>query len=777
MEEPDAAVVQHREIAVFLCGTDSCDRGSASLTGCRRTDKVWPAHKVKAAAAERMKMREKKLTAGIRASATIGSVMALLLAPIGARATAAATPPGGGLALNAGLTIVVGAGEPEPVHRAAEDLASDFGKVFGAKPKIAGHAGEAGVTVLIGEAAELPAALRPENVTAAESFSMAVKGKTLVLAGADMRGTIYAIYQFSQEYLGVDPLYYWTDHEPERRARVELPEGLSRVYPAPVFRYRGFFINDEDLLTGWSPGTKDHTGIALATWDKVFETILRLKGNMVVPGTWIFPNDPQIRAAAERGLIVTQHHAIPLGLNVARWPKDVPYNYSTHPEILERAWKDAVAEYPPNIEMLWDVGLRGLSDTSYASMDPSVEGNDELLGQRISSAIEEQMKIVRAAHPDAKFVTDLWQEGARLVQEGYLKIPPEVTTVWADDGYGYIQDKGEVKAGEGTYYHVAMMNNRTNQLTEMVPIERISGELGRYVKAGATQYFLVNTSDIRPYTLTIRAVMDYAWLGHLPGVEKEPSDFYRSYAAEEFGDKAAPAIAAMYRDYFAAPAHFGTPPREYSDQLYHTEGRQLLETWMIDSPLYAIPSQSPKWSAPRLIGQEYGFRFGGKEWMRTTAAREIEQCGEAQPRWDAVWKQAVAAEALVPESRRNFYQASVLTMVTIQRESNRMLLDIAKSIEDAQKGDPTAAQQAAADALAAVGEVRQAQAAAEYGKWKNWYRGDWLTGVYRTQQVIEDYAAFLKDPEAHLPPPIVWNGWEAYYHIMRYEGDRTADTQ
>jgi hypothetical protein len=51
-------------------------------------------------------------------------------------------------------------------------------------------------------------------------------------------------------------------------------------------------------------------------------------------------------------------------------------------------------------------------------------------------------------------------------------------TVWADDGYGYIQDKGQVAAGQGTYYHVAMMNNRTNQLTEMVPIERIAEELG-----------------------------------------------------------------------------------------------------------------------------------------------------------------------------------------------------------------------------------------------------------------------------------------------------------
>jgi hypothetical protein len=690
---------------------------------------------------------------------------------------------GNGLAIDARVTIVVGADEPGPVHRAAEDLASDFSKVFGTKPKIAEQAGGSGATVLIGDAAKLAEAMRPENVTDAESFSIAVKRKTVVLSGADMRGTIYAIYQFSQEYLGVDPEYYWTDHEPERRARVELPTGLSHTYPAPVFKYRGFFINDEDLLTGWAPGAKDHAGISLAAWDKVYETILRLKGNMVVPGTWIFPDDPQIKAAAERGLIVTQHHAIPLGLNVARWPKDVPYNFSTHPEIIERAWKDAVAEYPPNIEMLWDVGLRGLSDSSYASMDPSVQGNDELLGKRISSAIEEQMKIVRAVHPDAKFVTDLWQEGARLVQEGYLKIPPDVMTVWADDGYGYIQDKGEVKAGQGTYDHVAMMNGRANQLTEMVPIERISEELGRYVKAGATQYFLVNTSDIRPYALTIRAVMDYVWLGKLPGAEKEPADFYRHYATEEFGAKAAPAIAEMYKDYFAAPARLetgvpGNPPREYGDQLYHTEGRQMLQTFMIDAPLYAIPGQSPKWTMARLIGEGYGRPgFGGKGWLTTAVPREIQQCGDAQARWDAAWKKAVAAEALVPPSRREFYQSSVLTMVTIQRESNRMLGAIAKSIQDAQKGEMAGAQREAADALTAVGEVRKAQAAAEYGRWKNWYRGDWLTGVYRTQQVLEDYAGFLKDPESHLPPPIVWNGWEAYYHIMQYEGDRSADVR
>ena len=49
----------------------------------------------------------------------------------------------------------------------------------------------------------------------------------------------------------------------------------------------------------------------------------------------------------------------------------------------------------------------------------------------------------------AQFVTDLWQEGARLMQEGYLTIPPEVTLVWADTGYGDMQDGGKVAAGQG----------------------------------------------------------------------------------------------------------------------------------------------------------------------------------------------------------------------------------------------------------------------------------------------------------------------------------------
>jgi hypothetical protein len=708
-----------------------------------------------------------------------------------------AAPQTSAATIDASVTIVESADESGPVRRATDDLLADFEKVFGRRPKLVQRIDDAGaVAIVVAERTHVPGNLKCSTSTDTESFAFSMAtarfGKqakrAVCLTGADMRGTIYAIYQFSQTYLGVDPMYLWTDRQPEKRSSITLPAGFAHAYPKPVFKYRGFFPNDEDLLTGWIPASKGaHTGISLQVWDNVYETILRLKGNMVVPGTWIFPDDAQVHAAAERGLIINQHHAIPLGVNVARWPKDVPYNFSTHPEILERAWSNAVATYNPDEEILWSVGLRGLSDSSYASLDPSVRDNDPLLGQRINDAVAAQMRIVRAKYPKAQFVTDLWQEGARLMQKGYLKIPPEVMLVWADTGYGDMQDGGKVGPGQGAYFHVAMMNSQSNQLSEMVPVSVIDEELGRYIKAGATSYFLVNTSDIRPVAMTTRAVMDIAW-GGVP--TNGDSDFYRRWATEEFGAKSADAVAAVYKEYFDAPslrAPTGMPgltsagnapprPENYSsikrfngDQHYHTEIRRLILDTLSEHQVEAVPSQSPKWTAPRVLPSF------DEQTRKQQLAHDVEQCQQAQPRWDAVWEHAAAAKELVDADRLDYYQAAVLTMITINRESNRALMLVAKALQDDEAGQAAKARSEADDALHALDTIQQSMAAAEFGKWKNWYRGDWLTGVDRTRELVQDYADHLKDPMAKLPPPVAWTGWEAYFHIMEYEGDRSVD--
>jgi len=723
------------------------------------------------------------LPALVRAFLLSALVPACLTSAEASTTQATKKDPQESIIIDSTVTLLLAPDEPQPLEAAAEDLQSDFAKVLGSKPQIVRSADAAGpVTIWIGEISMLPEGLRPVGLSKSESFSIsAARGqlksrahRIVSLAGADLRGTIYAIYQFSEEYLDVDPLYYWTDHEPPRRARIELPASLNRQFPAPVFKYRGFFINDEDLLTGWAPGeTKDHTGISLQVWNKIFETILRLKGNMVAPGTWIFPDEPQIQLAGKRGLILTQHHAIPLGLNVARWPKDVPYSFTSHPEILERAWKNAAAAYAPGQEVLWTVGLRGLSDASYANFDPNVRGNDKALAELVTKAIADQIEIVRSLRPDAKFITSLWQEGARLVHQGYLSIPPEVATVWADTGYGYLQDKGLVTAGQGAYYHVAMMNGRANQLSEMVPVERIHSELGRYLKAGATHYLLLNTSDIRPVSMTTKAVMDVAWSG-LPDPAGEKDPYYKQWASEEFGPRAAANVAEIYTEYFAAPAHLpgDEPLLEYGDNYYQTEARRFLEEYMVGFPLYFLPGQAPTWTTPRVFTLPSDNPRTAD--LRESLKGEIQRCGEAQPRWDALWTKALAAEPLVLPERLPFYRAHVLAMIAIGREGNHILLSVAQAVLDAKDGNTQAARAAVQQALLAFEEIAKAEKSAEYGKWKDWYGGDWLTGIPRTRELVQIFGKRLEDPRSPMPPPVFWTGWEAYYHIMHYEGERTA---
>jgi Ni/Co efflux regulator RcnB len=218
------------------------------------------------------------------------------------------------------------------------------------------------------------------------------------------------------------------------------------------------------------------------------------------------------------------------------------------------------------------------------------------------------------------------------------------------------------------------------------------------------------------------------------------------------------------------------PPPRYSDiplvdgdQHYHGDVRRILLDYLSGHQAINIPSQSPKWTQPRA-----GFTWTAEQ-RAAFLDRDIKDCIDAQPRWDAVWKDAVAAEGLIDPARRDYYQEAVLTMIAINRESNRMLLDVAQSMKDMNAGNSAKAQTEAADALKALDAMQAAMHAAEYGKWKNWYRGDWLTGVYRTREIVQAYADHLKDPMAKLPAPASWSGWEAYFHIMQYEGDRSVD--
>ncbi len=682
----------------------------------------------------------------------------VVMACLGAGATARAA-----IRLTSQTTLFISNDEPGPIELAARDLESDWQKVLGQPLRVVHDPKDAATTTLaitfdhdVPRGVNRPTGWEKLHIQAiAHPWPGASARQAVVLTGSDVRGTIYAIYQFSQQFLGVDPLYWWTDHEPARQSAIEVPDHFSETQ-GPAFHYRGFFINDEDLLTGWRPGIRDGADISLQTWNRVFEAILRLKGDMVIPGTWIFPFEPQIRLAMKRGLIITQHHVNVLGLDTYRWPDNVPYSFISHPKIFESALERSVEEYPKRAQIVWSVGYRGKNDFPFWLADPAAPKSMAARAQVIQDAIGKEIEILRQHHPHAPVVFNAWAEAAGFIRQGLLKVPPGVTLVWPDDGHGTPQDRGEIKAGEGEYYHTAMIDYRSNHFSELVPLERIREELGRAAKAGATEYLVVNTSNLRPVLMTSRATMELAW-NPKPWIASQPDEsriYLDKWCREEFGRRAAPMVEKYYQAYFAAPAKYGPAADDsMGDQFYQVMSRWLLVAMVkgtLNRPLAAFGNR-PR----RTLGQ--------------MAASIEAQCREARGRWEQALRLAEQARPLVARGRRRFFQASVMTQVEINLHGNHMMEDVAAAAQT----DSAAEQRRLI--RSAVREDRAVEAAlhaADYGKWKGFYtRGDWLEDVPLTVSLERAYLRHLAGHAMDLNTMIrAQDGGFAYHMITAYQG-------
>lgn len=74
--------------------------------------------------------------------------------------------------------------------------------------------------------------------------------KALVIAGSDPRGTIFGMYDISEQ-IGVSPWYWWADVPTTKQSEV-WAMATTKVQGPPSVRYRGLFINDEQpALTNW----------------------------------------------------------------------------------------------------------------------------------------------------------------------------------------------------------------------------------------------------------------------------------------------------------------------------------------------------------------------------------------------------------------------------------------------------------------------------------------------------------------------------------------------
>ena len=117
--------------------------------------------------------------------------------------------------------------------------------------------------------------------------------QALVIAGSDKRGTIYGIYEMSEQ-IGVSPWYWWADVPPQHHENLFIKAG-TYVQGPPSVKYRGIFINDEAPdLTGWIREKYRHsprTSMTCANYGRgfytnLFEVMLRLKRNYLWPAMW-----------------------------------------------------------------------------------------------------------------------------------------------------------------------------------------------------------------------------------------------------------------------------------------------------------------------------------------------------------------------------------------------------------------------------------------------------------------------------------------------------------
>jgi hypothetical protein len=395
--------------------------------------------------------------------------------------------------------------------------------------------------------------------------------RALVIAGSDKRGTIYGIYEVSQQ-IGVSPWYWWADVAPRHRDTLAFKPGRTVVGP-PSVKYRGIFLNDEAPdLTNWvrakfgtvptSANPNVIPGVAnygREFYTRLFEVMLRLRANYLWPAMWnnaFNEDDPEnARLADEYGIVMGTSHQEPMLRAQKEWDwrfqKTIgTWNYAKHPEVLENFWREGVRRNQA-YESIVTMGLRGANDTEMAPGGP--EANRKLLEQ----IVDRQCDILRAeVNPDLTQVPQMWclyKEVQEFYEHG-MRVPDDVTLLWAEDNWGNLRRlptaaERSRPGGAGIYYHFDYHGGpRSYQWLNTSPIPKIWEQLSLAKRYGADRIWIVNVGHFKGYEFPLEYFMGLAWnTDRWTG--ENTGEFTRAWAAREFGPEHAADIADIMAKY------------------------------------------------------------------------------------------------------------------------------------------------------------------------------------------------------------------------------------
>jgi len=374
--------------------------------------------------------------------------------------------------------------------------------------------------------------------------------QALVVVGSDKRGTIYGLYDLSQQ-MGVSPWTWWADVPVPTQKDLYVAAGRHTL-GEPKVKYRGIFLNDEaPALSGWAK--EKFGGINSKMYEHVFELILRLKGNYLWPAMWgnAFNDDdkrsPEL--ADTYGIVMGTSHHEPMQRAQQEWKRygKGPWNYQTNAPVLQEFWRQGIKNMGTH-ESIVTIGMRGDGD------EPMSEGSNIKLLEKIVA--DQRQILAEETHKPAEQTPQVWAL-YKEVQDYYdkgMRVPDDVTLLLCDDNWGNLRKLPKLgdkprKGGYGIYYHFDYVGGPRNyKWLNTNPLPRIWEQMHLAHEYGANQIWVVNVGDLKPMELPISFFLDYAW-----NPDELPADGVAAYtqrwASQQFGPRYAADVADVLAKY------------------------------------------------------------------------------------------------------------------------------------------------------------------------------------------------------------------------------------
>lgn len=680
--------------------------------------------------------------------------------------------------------VVVPSSEPECVRLAVGDLIGDARKITGKTLSVLPQLPEDGAaSVLVISLNQPGSAALLEKIAPGfgdglrgkwESYRVEEVGSRLIIVGSDERGTMFGLYTFIEKYLEVDPLHFWASRPPRPRASLAWDE-VKLVSGEPSFKFRGWFINDEDLLTEWK-GSGGKRNIDYPYYGQVVpreimghiaEALVRSRFNLIIPASFVdIMNPPEaalVEECARRGVFVSQHHVEPLGVSAFSyfnyWKKrgrDLKYSYFSHPAEVREVWRAYAAEWAKHPNVIWQLGLRGIADRPMWMADPATPQSDADRGRLISEAMAAQVKILDEVAPakPRHLSTTLWAEGSVLNQKNLLTIPAETMVIFADNSPGWKWQEDFYATPRrpenryGVYYHHALIGSGPH--LAQVPSPRQTFECMQVaVKHGASIYAIFNVSNVREFVLGIAATAKMTWRM----ADFDPERFLDEWVAARFSKKSTE-IANAYRIYFNAwQIHdLQLVPFLMDGQMFSAGNRSLgaMASKLREKKIGAgtVPeSLRPRVRAP-VRDMETARETADSFWAslndmhpESTRRERIRRVAAQQAGLELVLLHARGAAAALPADEARLLNDNLVFQSAIMVQASAWLAHVERAHEALDLGqmpDCIAALKNAEAAFAQIPELAKSYAS---GEWEGWYRGSKKLNIgailQRTRDLLE----------------------------------------